>query len=467
MKRTMWVAVALLLILSSLLVACAPQPAAPAAEVPAAEVPAAEAPATDTPAAEAPAAEAPAGSTGAPITVWVDTTREAGAQLYKTLHPDVADLINIELVDRAQFPAKVLLFNNTGSGWPDVVFAEPFPLVAQVADANHAFPMDLKDSVPSEIIDGFAEGALDPCTFEGNLYCLRNDLAQVVLWYDAKLMEEWGYAIPTTWEEYEELGAIVAKEHPDALVGTCGDDQCLTAYFQGSRCPVGQVVSNTEVHINTQDPKCIRAAEMLDRMIANGSVDTLSPFDPAFVDKVKAGNLLMLPAASWYGEYVFGGKPDSTYYQSADGQLGVALPLKWKDEDQPFTGFHGGSAWSVSRHTENPELAVDFAKFMSSSHEYQDTAVTFPAFLPAADVWAKTVASNPVYAFDPYPVLKDAAGMMTLEGLGNIRYDWQSAWNTDVIAAVQAGDSIVSALPKLQETYAGLAKTQGYEVSTD
>ena len=224
---------------------------------------------------------------------------------------------------------------------------------------------------------------------------------------------------------------------------------------------MGQVISSTEVHINTQDPKRIRAAEMLDRMIANGSVDTLSPFDPAFVDKVKAGNLLMLPAASWYGEYVFGGKPDSTYYQSAEGQLGVALPLKWKDEDQPFTGFHGGSAWTVSRHTENPELAVDFAKFMATSHEYQDTAVTFPAFLPAADVWATTVASNPVYASDPYPVLKDAASMMTLEGLGNIRYDWQSAWNTDVIAAIQAGETIVSALPKLQETYAGLGEDAG------
>ena len=226
MKRTMWIAVALLLILSSLLVACAAQqPAAPAAEAPATEAPAAEAPATEAPAAEAPATEAPApkppaaeapaaGNSGAPITVWVDTTREAGAQLYKTLHPDVADLINIELVDRSQFPAKVLLFNNTGSGWPDVVFAEPFPLVAQVADENHAFPLDLKDSVPSDLIDGFADGALDPCMFDGHLYCLRNDLAQVVLWYDAKLMEEWGYAVPTTWEEYEELGALSQRNIP-------------------------------------------------------------------------------------------------------------------------------------------------------------------------------------------------------------------------------------------------------------
>jgi multiple sugar transport system substrate-binding protein len=144
----------------------------------------------------------------------------------------------------------------------------------------------------------------------------------------------------------------------------------------------------------------------------------------------------------------------------------VALPLKWKDEDKIYTGFHGGAAWTVSNHTKNPKLAVDFAVFMSSSHDYQDTAVTFPAFLPAADVWAKTVAGNAVYAFDPYPVLKEAAGMMTNEGLGNVRYDWQQPFNTDVIAAIQNGETIVSALPKLQETYKGLAEAQGYEVVT-
>jgi multiple sugar transport system substrate-binding protein len=400
----------------------------------------------------------------APITVWVDTTRLAGAELYKELHPDVANLITIEVVDRGQFPAKVLLFNNTGSGWPDVVFAEPFPLVSAVADAAHHYPLDLRDWVSKEILDGFAPGALEPCTFDGKLYCLRNDLAQVVLWYDAKMMADFGYEVPKTWEEYEALGAQVAQEHPGLIVGTCGDDQCYTAYFQGSRCPIGQVRSMSQVYINTQDAKCMRAAEMVDRMIANESIATLSPFDPAFVELAKTGKLLMLPAASWYGEYIFGGKPDSLYYQTAEGQLGVALPLRWKDEDKPYTGFHGGAAWTVSNHTPNPKLAVDVAVFMAAGHEYQDTAVTFPAWLPAADKWAGTVAGNAVYAFDPYPVLKEAAGMMTIEGLGPVRYDWQTPWTTDIVGALLKGETIVSALPTVQATYKGLAEAQGYEV---
>ena len=60
-------------------------------------------------------------------------------------------MIKAVAVDREQFPAKVLLFNNTNQGWPDVVFAEP-RLVGRVADAAHNFPLDLNRWVPADTI---------------------------------------------------------------------------------------------------------------------------------------------------------------------------------------------------------------------------------------------------------------------------------------------------------------------------
>ena len=70
-----------------------------------------------------------------PITIWIDTTRQAAVDAFVKANPDKASLIKTEIVDRAEFAQKVLLFNNTGSGWPDVVFAEP-DIVGQVADAQ-------------------------------------------------------------------------------------------------------------------------------------------------------------------------------------------------------------------------------------------------------------------------------------------------------------------------------------------
>src|SRR6266498_2241572 len=131
------------------------------------------APATPS-AGSTPAPAAAATDDKAEITVWVDTTRLDGVKAYQQKHPDAK--LKIVTVDRGEFPAKVLLFNNTNSGWPDVVFAEP-SIVGQVSDAAHNFPLDLKDAVSEEVIKGFGN-SLAPCWFDGKLFCLRNDVAQ-------------------------------------------------------------------------------------------------------------------------------------------------------------------------------------------------------------------------------------------------------------------------------------------------
>ena len=116
MSKKIWKCVWLLTIISMALAACS-SPATPAP---------AENPYDD----------------NAPITVWIDADRQPAFDAYVAAHPDKANLLKAVTVDREQFPAKVLLFNNTNQGWPDVVFAEP-RLVGRVADDAHHFPLDL------------------------------------------------------------------------------------------------------------------------------------------------------------------------------------------------------------------------------------------------------------------------------------------------------------------------------------
>ena len=52
---------------------------------------------------------------------------------------------------------------------------------------------------------------------------MRSDLAQVVLWYNKTLMTRFGYTVPTTWDQYEQLAIKVAAQHPGCIVGTAGD----------------------------------------------------------------------------------------------------------------------------------------------------------------------------------------------------------------------------------------------------
>ena len=397
----------------------------------------------------------------APITVWIDTTRQAAVDAFKAKYPDKAALIKEEIVDRGQFPSKVLLFNNTNQGWPDVVFAEP-SIVGRVADAAHNFPLDLKGYVDEKVVADFGN-AITPCWFDGKLFCLRNDVAQDVLYYNKPLMDEFGYAVPTTWEEYLELSDKVAAEHPGYIMGAFGEAWGWAVYYWGASCPLNEVVSVSQVRINPDDPRCAKASNLVDHMIANGTISKLDPFDPAFVQLVTENKLLMLPEASWFGEYIFGGKADSLYYKTAEGQLGVATPLKWKDEAAPVTATHGGSAWTVSRHTKNPKLAVEFTLFVTTADEYQSTGPTFPGYLPVADKWAKTIQSNPLYANDPYPIFKESVGFISALDT-QPRYDWVTVVTKWVKEANQSGKTMAEVLTPMADELKSLAEAEGYEV---
>jgi multiple sugar transport system substrate-binding protein len=319
--------------------------------------------------------------------------------------------------------------------------------------------------VSDEVVKDFGN-AITPCWFDGKLFCLRNDVAQNVLYYNKKLMDEFGYSVPTTWEEYQDLSDQVAKDHPGYIMGAFGDQWNWAVYFWASGCPMNEVLSISEVRINPDDPRCTRAAKLVDHMIANGTIAKLDPFDPAFAKIANDNQLLMLIVASWFGEYIFSGKPDGLYYKTAEGQLGTAAPLKWKDDPAPMTATHGGAAWTVSRHTLNPDLAVELALFVTTADDYQATGPTFPAYLPVADKWAQTIQNNALYANDPYPVFKDAVQYITPLDQ-QPRYDWGNTTAKFLKEANQNDTTQLEALPLIADELKKVAEAQGYEVTTE
>lgn len=391
----------------------------------------------------------------APITVWIDQDRQPYIDAYKKANPDKADLIKESIVDREQFPAKVLLFNNTNQGWPDVVFAEP-RLVGRVADAAHQFPLDLKEWVPADVLNNY--DGMAGCTFGPAIYCVRNDLAQYVLYYNKPLMDKFGYKVPTTWEDYQALSDQVAKEHPGYLLGTLGDGWSWLAYFDASSCPSHLLVDDNTIKIDMADPKCIRAAKMVDHMIANKTLWNTDYFDATFVQQQNDDKVLMIPMASWaWG--VFNG----TYYKTPDHQLGVAAPLKWADEDKAVDVAQGGAAWAVSRHTKNPKLAADLVVWLTTDEGLWSALPNWPAYKPNQALFQKQVSSNAIFANDPFPMMQVAAGE-----LGPLdkwpRFDMISPLTEVVKGAYQDKATMESVLPQVAEKFTPLAETQGYEV---
>ena len=412
------------------------------------------------------AAPALTADTGKPITVWVDSDRAAAADAYKAAFP--SDPVTVETYDggangSGTFRTKIQLFDTSGSGWPDVVFStqnNDAAWASQGSNGKQAYAAQLDSGlVPAATISGFAKGALDPCTVDGKVYCLRNDLAQDVVWYNKTLMDQFGYKVPTTWEEYQALGDKLATEHPGYIIGAQGDPWTPEIFMWSSKCEANHITGATTVTVKTDSTECKRAASMLDDLRANNTVPNISVFSPEFVSTY-TGKVLMMPGPAWYGGALFQNKDNLNV---AAGQMGIAAPLPWKGEDA-VTGDVGGATWFISSHSANPGLAAKFAEFVTTADAYQvDKAPGYPAFGAAADKWLAKQAASGYYATDMSALT--TAGGEIWSGWGSGISSQEAIWAKTMTPGITGGKTLVDLLPDWQKAIGQQYQVDGYTVS--
>jgi multiple sugar transport system substrate-binding protein len=397
----------------------------------------------------------------APIEVWVDAARLPQLDAWREAHPDKADLIHVTQANRGEVANQILLWNNIGEGWPDVVFAEPY-FGALWSDAAHDFVSDLSDWVPAEVIATYGEN-LSGCWYAGRLICLRHDLAQMVLWYDKSVVDELGVEFPETWEDFKDVAEYIHATFPDEgyVIGSVATSN--EWLFRASECPMVYEEDLGHVRIfDPDDPRCVRAAELLDRLWELG-VLLPSPYGSEILGKF-GNRVAFLPHASWYGQHVI--RPNYPEDLQAAGRVGAALLPKWVDQAQRWTGTWGGGGWVMSKHTQNPRLASELIVWLSTGPWHETDATTFPAYPPTNKVWGEALASDSFYAKDPYPVLEEMAPLIW-PGIsqGRMYLPWWSEYDAVVAEPLVSGErTVVESLPLLRERLFELAGPAGFEV---
>ena len=394
------------------------------------------------------------------LTVWVDATRVEAAKLYQRQHPDVKlDIVTYDGDANGSnyLQTKVQLFNRTHKGWPDLVFSSQNNEVTWAVDAGFAAPLN-KGLIPTATLTDFADGANNVCTVNGTLYCLRNDLSQAVLWYNAPLLKKFGYQVPTTWEEYQQLGEKVAKAHPGYLVGDAGDSFTPEIYLWASKCGANHITGPKSVSVNTSSEACTKMAKLMDVLIKNKSMSISGVFSTDF-GKNQADKVLLMPGPAWYGGALFEGT-----FKTPAKQIAAAPIPQWKGETSPSTGNVGGGTWLLSQHSEHIKAATDFLKWVTTDNAYQGKkAPGFPAYAPAAEVWLKGQNSSGYFASD-LNALKTASSQVW-PGWGSGQFSQEAIWAATVKPALTQGKSVVSMLPAWQDSIVKYAKSNGYKVS--
>jgi ABC-type glycerol-3-phosphate transport system substrate-binding protein len=398
-----------------------------------------------------------------PLTVWVDSTRVPAAQAYQKAHPNVKlDIVTYDgdANGANTLQTKVDLFDRTGSGWPDVVFSAESNEVSWSQPAGFTAPLN-KGLIANSILSQFSAGALAPCTVNGTVYCLRNDLAPTVLWYNAPLMARWGYKVPTTWPQYEQIGAEVAKQHPGYIVGAAGDTFTPEIFMWASQCQANDVTGIRAVTVDVTSPDCTRMALLLDTLLKDKSMSSLSAFSSAF-DKQEQGKVLMLPGPVWFAGSVF---DTSSGLNTPKGQMAAAPMPQWPGTTTPATGNVGGGLWLLSAHTAHLTEAVNFLEWVTTNDAYQgDLAPGLPAYAPAATVWLANQQKSGYFANNIVPVVQQAAGQIW-QGWGYGKFSQEAIWAATVTPGITSGKAIVSMLPSWQTAITNYATADGYQVS--
>src|SRR5450631_199419 len=446
----------------------APSASASASAAPSSSAPAPTSAAASTPAPASSSAAAPSSTASGNLTVWVDAVRLPDAKAYQAAHPNV----NITIVTfdgdgngATGLQTKIQLWNKAGSGWPDVIFSEQVNDPVWMAQQPFDFAADMGSLISKDITSQWPATSLGQCTVGGKLVCLQDNLAPDVLWVNQKLMTQFGYTVPKTWQDWAALGQKVATDHPGYVIGASGESYGAWQYFWANQCPLESNVSGQKVTINVTDVHCTEMASLLDPLIKNGSLPPLSVFSPDFAKKYggTADKVLMMVGPAWYT-----GVFHDTLKTPA-GEMTTAPALQWGTDTPVTTGQIGGGPWIISKHTSNPAAAADFVLWSTTVFNPDPTGPNARPGLPGYGAlqgpWLSGLTSNKYWAADPGPAIKAAASQIW-SGWDLVTYPDQPVWSNTVVTGLVAGKSLSSLMPAFGKALGQAAQAAGYTVAT-
>ncbi|MDO8360631.1 MAG: ABC transporter substrate-binding protein [Devosia sp.] len=399
----------------------------------------------------------------AELTVWVDATRQPAVEAFQAAHPEIT--VNLIVDDGSSgasgtFQTKIGLADQAGEGWPDVVFStqnNDAAWTSKETNGVQAFAQVLNEGfLDQAFLDGFTPGALDPVTVGGKVYGLRNDLAPVLFWYNKTLLDQFGYAPPTTWEDYQALGDKLAADHPGYFLGAIGDSfEGPYVYYWSGEAPIFQVDGDA-FKSDTAAANTVKVNTLIDHMVANKTLTLDSLFGAAFV--ATADHLVAIPGAAWYAGALFQ-NPGGVNAKAGDWV--AAPPLYWTDGGK-VTGNVGGGVWYASSHTANADAVKVFLQFIVSDDKTAGTG-GLPAYKSAADKWLDAQASSGFYAGD-FKAAISAAAASVWNGWGYPNFSPETAWAKVITPGLASGKTMADLAADWQQEMKNEAQVVGYTV---
>ncbi|WP_396667619.1 ABC transporter substrate-binding protein [Microbacterium sp. R86528] len=243
-----------------------------------------------------------------------------------------------------------------GNGAPDAVQLEyqsfpQFVLPGALADLS-ALGMD-------ELEDQFTASTWSQVSSDGKLVGLPQDSGPMAMFYNARVFEEQGLDVPTTWDDY--TAAAEALRPADVYI--TNDDGGYSGLGLGLIWQAGGQpfqADGENVTIDLQDEGSVRWADTWTGLLQS---DTLAMIPGGTEEWGKAlgdGTIATVVAGGWFAGLLAGAAPDGA------GDWRVA-PMPTYDGGAAVSAEQGGSGQAVLESSENKALAAAFLRWLNTS----------------------------------------------------------------------------------------------------
>lgn len=307
---------------------------------------------------------------------------------------------------------------------------------------------DLTDLMSDQLHSDLLPEALARTTYDGRIYSIPNDLAPMVLHYRQDIFAEHDFDVPTTWDEFAELGYRIRDELDGERIANFPMNGAM--HFAGFSQQAGAQWFDTRDdtwHVNMADDGTQRVADYWQQLI-DDDVVTFVAEGQEYDAMLSRGSTLTRLTGAWDAGAQMGARP---------GQAGVwsVAPLPQWEEGAEDLGDHGGSTFTVTSESEVVEAAMEFITWQVSHPDSMrarlsaGTSSMFPVVDELVDV-ARDVFDDEYYnGQDIYTLFAEEAR--------KVRDDW--SWGPRMMATAQVMEDNFARAQATDETLLDAVRT--------
>ncbi|NCT90465.1 extracellular solute-binding protein [Cellulomonas sp. APG4] len=352
-----------------------------------------------------------------------------------------------------------------GSGAPDVMMIEAeFLGQYTIRDAL----VDIGPLGAAEVADDYTEGAWSDVSTGDEVYAIPVDGGPMGFLYRQDIFDEYGVAVPTTWEEFADAAQALKDAGYEGYIANFPPNwwaftQAMAA--QKGWAPFEYEAGSTDLRIDMNSPEAVEVLAFWNELVQNDLVATDEAFTADYNASLVDGTYASYVAAAWGPGYLAG-------LSDADADaVWRAAPLPQWEGEEPRSVNIGGSTFAVSEQAENPELAAQVAIEIFGTEEAWKIGIEEAALFP---LWRPILESD--YFRDlEYPFfdgqqinndvfLEAAAGYEGFATPPFLTYVYDQG-TQQLTAMVEGSVDAATVMANMQDDVAGYAEAQGFDVS--